>query len=50
MGWLIFCPRCVKELKGNDHKIVKIKVSTTCGGSSKVKQAVCNECGAHAIG
>ena len=45
----IFCPRCVKELKENDRSIVKIKVSVY-RGTSKVKQAVCNECGAHAIG
>jgi len=47
----IFCPRCAKELKENDRSIVKIKVSHSKGfGHTKVKQAVCNECGAHAIG
>ena len=47
----IFCPRCVKELKENDHTIEKLKISHSKGfGHTKVKQAVCNECGAHAIG
>ena len=47
----IFCPRCVKELKENDRSIEKIKVSHSKGfGHTKVKQAVCNECGTHAIG
>jgi hypothetical protein len=43
------CPFCVKKLKENDLGIREAEVSVY-RGTSKVKQAVCNECGAHAIG
>ena len=45
----LFCPLCIKELRGNDSSIIKVKVPAG-NGYSKVDQAICNKCGAHAIG
>ena len=45
----LFCPLCIKELKGNDSSIIKVKVPAG-NGYSKVDQPICNTCGAHAIG
>ena len=45
----LFCAVCIKELKGNDSSIIKVKVSAG-NGYSKVNQTICNKCGANAIG
>ena len=45
----LFCALCIKELKGNDSSIIKVKVPAG-NGYSKVDQPICDTCGAHAIG